>query len=93
MLYQGKAETIPGIKQYNMIEALTPEQLEAMPSPRILNTHFPFDHLPLDMIKRKTKIILIHRYSRTSVARTLMARLPRLFRTRENFDSCSFGLI
>lgn len=61
MLYQRKAETIPGIKQYNMIEALTPEQLEAMPSPRILNTHFPFDHLPLDMIKRKTKIILIHR--------------------------------
>ena len=38
------------------------------------------------------------KYSRTSVARTLMARLPRLFRTRSKVprkksDSCIFGMI
>ena len=35
-----------------------------------------------EMVQKKVKILLILRmYSRTSMARTLMARLPRLFRT------------
>ena len=61
MLHKGNAETIPIIKQYHFIEGLTPEQLEAMPSPRILNTHFYYHTLPLDMLKRKVKIVLLIR--------------------------------
>ena len=62
MLYQGKAETIPKIKQDNMLEFCNIEQLNSLPSPRVLNTHYPYRNLPTDMIKRKTKIILQHRY-------------------------------
>ena len=62
MLYQGKAETIPRIKQENMLEFCSIEQLNSLPSPRVLNTHFHFRNLPTDMIKRKTKIILQLRY-------------------------------
>ena len=62
MLYEGKAETVPRIKQSSMIEAMTPDILSSMSSPRILNTHFLFRNLPLDMVKRKTKIVLLHRY-------------------------------
>ena len=61
MLYQGQAETIPRIKQTAMIEAMPPDVLASLSSPRILNTHFHFRNLPLDMIQRKVKIILLHR--------------------------------
>ena len=57
MLYQGQAETIPRIKQTAMIEAMPPDVLASLPSPRILNTHFHFRNLPLDMIQRKVKIV------------------------------------
>lgn len=61
MLHQGKAETIPYIKQFNMLEALKPENVDSISSPRILNSHLRFDQLPVDMIRRKAKIVLIHR--------------------------------
>ena len=62
MLHRGKAETIPKLKQYNMIEGLKPEQMKALESPRILNTHFPFYKLPADMVRHKAKIVLMVRY-------------------------------
>ena len=62
MLYRGKAETIPGIKMFNMVEALTADKIDSLPSPRVLNSHIYFHSLPPDMIKRKTKIVLIHRF-------------------------------
>ena len=61
MMYQGKAETIPTIKQEHMLEFCSIEQLNALPSPRVMNTHYTYKDLPTDMLKRKTKIILQHR--------------------------------
>ncbi|WAR01307.1 ST1B1-like protein [Mya arenaria] len=61
MLIAGNADTVQGIKQYNMLEAVTHERLASMPSPRVLNTHAFFDDLPKDMINRKCKIVLLVR--------------------------------
>ena len=61
MLHNGTTDTIQDIKQHAFLEALSEKQMTSIPSPRILNTHMRFEHLPEDMRKQKTKIILIHR--------------------------------
>jgi hypothetical protein len=61
MLCNGKAETVPTIKQMNMIEAISSDDLTSLASPRVLNTHFRFNDLPKDMVRKKTKIVLVHR--------------------------------
>lgn len=61
MLCNGNAETVPTIKQMNMIEAISSDDLTSLASPRVLNTHFRFNDLPKDMVRKKTKIVLVHR--------------------------------
>ena len=61
MLCNRKAETIPKIKQSHMIEAISSEALTSLPSPRVLNTHFRFNDLPEDMVRGRTKIVLVQR--------------------------------
>ena len=47
---------------------------------RLLNISYQ-DHVTNEQVRRKIQVA-IEEYSRTPMARTLMARLPRLFRTR-----------
>jgi hypothetical protein len=61
MLCNRNAETVPTIKQMNMIEAISSDDLTSLASPRVLNTHFRFNDLPKDMVRKKTKIVLVHR--------------------------------
>ncbi|KAL4228283.1 hypothetical protein ACF0H5_013714 [Mactra antiquata] len=61
MLQRGSAETIPQVKQDCFIEFLSPTQLDAIPSPRVLNSHIWFDKIPTAMIEKKTKIVVCHR--------------------------------
>ena len=49
MLLMGKAETIPIPKVFTMLEATPQENLDALPSPRVLNSHFPISILPKQM--------------------------------------------
>ena len=51
MLVNGKAETIPMVKLRAMFVNVTQEQLDELPSPRVLNTHFPPSWLPMQQIK------------------------------------------
>ncbi|XP_053407519.1 sulfotransferase 1B1-like [Mercenaria mercenaria] len=61
MLKNGKAETIPKVKQTSMIEAISEENCASIPSPRVLNAHFRFDQIPKDMKEKRTKVVLCHR--------------------------------
>ena len=49
MLLNGKAETIPQGKITTMLETILEEDLEKLPSPRVLNSHFPLCVLPKQM--------------------------------------------
>ena len=49
MLLIGKAETIPIPKMFTMLEATPQEKLDALPSPRVLSSHFPISFLPKQM--------------------------------------------
>lgn len=44
-----------------MLANVPEEKLETFPSPRVLNTHFPFRMLPKQMKEKNTKIVLILR--------------------------------
>ena len=46
MLLKGNAETVPIPKEFAMLEFTTPADLEKLPSPRVLNSHFPLCILP-----------------------------------------------
>ena len=46
MLVNGKAETIPIPKVFTMLEMAPQFELEKLPSPRVLNSHFPLCILP-----------------------------------------------
>ena len=61
MLFDGKAETIPKAKVQHMLEAINHEELDCLPSPRVLNTHLHFHLLPKEAIAKKCKIIYILR--------------------------------
>lgn len=61
MLKQQKAERIDAIKEWNMIEGMQQTLFDSMPSPRILNTHIYFRHLPKDFKNRKCKILYMLR--------------------------------
>ncbi|KAL3842285.1 hypothetical protein ACJMK2_020316 [Sinanodonta woodiana] len=61
MLRKGKAEYDPRIKETAMLEFISKDQIEAMESPRNLNTHFPLRMLPKDLLDTKRKIIHVMR--------------------------------
>lgn len=61
MLLNGKAETIPQEKIATMLETILEEDLEKLPSPRVLNSHFPLCILPKQMKEKGTKIVLMLR--------------------------------
>jgi hypothetical protein len=61
MLMKQKAERIDAIKEWNMIEGMQQTLFDSMPSPRILNTHIYFRHLPKDFQNRKCKILYMLR--------------------------------
>ncbi|KAL3842286.1 hypothetical protein ACJMK2_020317 [Sinanodonta woodiana] len=61
MLRKRKAEYDPRIKETAMLEFLSKDQMEAMESPRNLNTHFPLRMLPKDLLEKKRKIIHVMR--------------------------------
>lgn len=44
-----------------MLEARDQNSLNSIPSPRILNSHLPFDKLPQDLIKKKLKTVYVIR--------------------------------
>ena len=46
MLLKGNTETIPIPKMFAMLEFASRNDLEKLPSPRVLNSHFPLCILP-----------------------------------------------
>ncbi|XP_078313949.1 sulfotransferase 1B1-like isoform X1 [Crassostrea virginica] len=61
MLIQKKAERIPEIKETAMIEGLTEEKFHSLATPRVINTHVYFQHLPKDLFAKRCKIVYILR--------------------------------
>ncbi|XP_005102442.2 sulfotransferase 6B1, partial [Aplysia californica] len=54
--------TLPLVeKDNNMIECVPSATLDALPSPRILNTHLTFDQLPAEIRQKRCQIIYINR--------------------------------
>lgn len=60
MLLRNKAETIQFKKSLQMME-FNSTKLDDFPSPRVLNTHVPYDALPEDVITRRTRLVLVLR--------------------------------
>lgn len=61
MLIKGKAKYEPAPKEVSMLEFHLPEELDSIPSPRVLNTHYEFNLIPNDVIDKTCKIIYIER--------------------------------
>ncbi|XP_045188063.2 sulfotransferase 1B1-like isoform X1 [Mercenaria mercenaria] len=61
MLLNGTTELSDIQKIFLMLINVHEEELDKMKSPRILNTHFPFRMLPIQMKEKKTKIVLVLR--------------------------------
>ncbi|XP_067675370.1 sulfotransferase 1B1-like isoform X1 [Haliotis asinina] len=59
MLINGKAETITRFKDY--LELSTVEDLDKQPSPRVLNCHSHLTQAPLDLKKKKCRVIFTMR--------------------------------
>lgn len=61
MLMNGKAEHIPYKKDTGNIEFLSEDQMELLPSPRVLNSHLKLHQLPTDIVDKKCKIVFVDR--------------------------------
>ncbi|XP_025090231.1 sulfotransferase 1A1-like isoform X2 [Pomacea canaliculata] len=62
MLVQGKAEYETRRKEQLMVEFVDVDMIEAMASPRILNTHLPFSMLPWQQIRdKRVKVLHVYR--------------------------------
>ncbi|KAL3843153.1 hypothetical protein ACJMK2_021104 [Sinanodonta woodiana] len=61
MLLRGNTEYETRTKLSAMIDIRTPEELDAIASPRVLNTHLPVDKLPNDVLSKRISIIHIIR--------------------------------
>ena len=61
MLLPGKIEynTEPQIN--SMLPFQTPERMDQLPSPRIINSHMYFRHLPRDILKKRNTIVFVNR--------------------------------
>ncbi|OWF44954.1 sulfotransferase family cytosolic 1B member 1-like [Mizuhopecten yessoensis] len=61
MLVKGTTEYEKESKETVTTEFHLPEEFEAIPSPRVFNTHLPFRHLPKGIVKKRCKMIFIQR--------------------------------
>ena len=61
MLQAGEAKYDKRSKEALMIDVMPMEKIETLESPRTLNSHFLFRHLPKQIAQKKTKIIRIDR--------------------------------
>ena len=61
MLQAGEAKYDKRAKEALMIDSMPTEKIDALQSPRTLNSHFLFRHLPKEIAQKKTKIIRIDR--------------------------------
>ncbi|PVD36265.1 hypothetical protein C0Q70_03243 [Pomacea canaliculata] len=67
MLSKGSVQYDANTKENYMLDFMTPEMLEAMPSPRTLNSHFYFHHLPAQTKEKKIKFVVLHRDPKDTV--------------------------
>lgn len=58
MLRNGKAESIPIPKEATMLEVRSQTEIDEIPPPRVLNSHFQLSLLPKQLKEKKTKIVL-----------------------------------
>ena len=61
MLLNQSSDRVKLIKETAMIECITQEQFDNIPSPRVLNTHLLFPMLPKDILRQKCKIVFVQR--------------------------------
>ncbi|PVD32992.1 hypothetical protein C0Q70_08440 [Pomacea canaliculata] len=61
MLMSGKAEYQKQKKETMMLEVTAVETIEALPSPRVLNTHLPVRMLPRQLMDKKGRIVFVYR--------------------------------
>ena len=64
MLYQIYTRKIGPVdfhKSKYMLEAISGEEFESLTSPRVVNSHIPFSHLPEDFKDKRCKIIYVLR--------------------------------
>ncbi|XP_071104487.1 sulfotransferase 1B1-like [Haliotis cracherodii] len=61
MLVNNNTETIPKKKEDHMLEYQPMSMLDALPSPRVLNTHLRFRYLPEDMKTKRCKVVYLLR--------------------------------
>lgn len=61
MLLNKSSDRIKLIKETAMLEAVSQEQYNNIPSPRVLNSHLPFSMLQKDIMKHKPKIVFVQR--------------------------------
>lgn len=61
MLRAGNTKYDTRTKETLMIDFMPKHELDSLPSPRTLNSHFLFRHLPKQVAQKKTKIICITR--------------------------------
>lgn len=61
MLTHRKAEYNKSTKTISMLEYNDPRDFDKHPSPRIMNTHLPFHHLPDDVRDKRLKVVFVQR--------------------------------
>ncbi|XP_046549258.1 sulfotransferase 1B1-like [Haliotis rubra] len=67
MLLNGNTETIRKKKEDHMMEYQPISLLDAVPSPRVLNTHLHFRYLPEDMKTKRCKVVYLLRDPRDAL--------------------------
>lgn len=67
MLLKGSAEYDKSIKEQNMIDFHFPEEFDNLKSPRVLNSHFTWRHLPEEIREKKCRIIFLQRNPKDTV--------------------------
>ncbi|XP_060570395.1 amine sulfotransferase-like [Ruditapes philippinarum] len=61
MLMKGKPEGPAESKMFSMIEATSADDINKIPSPRLLNTHLPYRRIPADINNKTVKIVFVVR--------------------------------
>ena len=56
MLLLGRAQYQKLTKEFSMMEAVRFEDLEALPSPRVFNSHLPMNLLPAQFTTKRIKV-------------------------------------